>query len=195
MPTAEQVKEFQELIGAKYPACAVAYGAMDGLKALLQSCGDVKKQGMYYNGWKCDHYISNLFLFSPIGRIHAAYFNAPGTVHDSAMAEMSGIYDKINTLYLQTGGKVVVDSAFGEKSRPSLIKSNQNNIDRHGDARQNNQLNREATSIRQLSEWGMRGLQGAFPRLKERIIYEERGERKLFMQLIVYLYNYRTELV
>jgi hypothetical protein len=195
MPTPQEVAEFQTLIGVKYPACNNVWAAMDGLKVLLEAAGDPEKQNMFYNGWKCDHYISNLFLFSPIGKIHACYFNAPGSVHDSTMAEQSGIYNKINTIYEATGGKVVVDSAFGQKSRPSLIKSNADNIDRQGDARQNNQLNKEATSIRQLSEWGMRGLQGAFPRLKERIPYEERGERKLFMQLVVYLYNYRTEKV
>ena len=49
--------------------------------------------------------------------------------------------------------------------------------------------------VRQLSEWGMRGLQGSFPRLKDRIKYEERGERKLILQMIVLLYNFRASTV
>jgi hypothetical protein len=41
----------------------------------------------------------------------------------------------------------------------------------------------------------MRGLQASFPRLKDRLDYEEKGERQLILELIVYLYNYRASLV
>ena len=37
-------------------------------------------------------------------------------------------------------------------------------------------LNRQATSVRQLSEWGMRIVQGQFPRLKDSLLYEEKGD-------------------
>ena len=56
-----------------------------------------------------------------------------------------------------------------------------------------NLVNRDATSVRQLSEWGMRGLQGSFPLLKDCIPWEEHRERKLPMQLVVYLYIFRME--
>ena len=111
------------------------------------------------------------------------------------MANCSGIYDSIDKPYVHTGGRVVVDSAFGKQDRNSLIKSYANNIDQQGRARQSTSVNRDATSVQQLSEWGMQGLQGSFPRLKERILWEERGERKLLLQLAIYLYNYCTEMV
>ena len=41
----------------------------------------------------------------------------------------------------------------------------------------------------------MRCLQGSFPRLKERFIYEERGERALMLKLIVLIYNFRVNTV
>ena len=41
----------------------------------------------------------------------------------------------------------------------------------------------------------MRALQGSFPRLKDRMIYEERGERRLWLEMIVYLFNYRARRV
>ena len=53
-------------------------------------------------------------------------------------------------------------------------------------------MTKDATSVRQSSEWGMRALQGAFPRLKDTIPYDERGESKLLLQLVVLMYNYRT---
>jgi hypothetical protein len=46
-----------------------------------------------------------------------------------------------------------------------------------------------------MAEWGMRGLQGSFPRLKDRIMYEERGERRLILELVVLLYNFRASVV
>ena len=110
------------------------------------------------------------------------------------MAQMSGMYSKIDKVYIHTA-QVVVDSAFSKNTRKSLIKLFANNVDRDGRSRQLNSVNRDATSVQQLSEWGMRGLQGSFPRLKDRIPWEEHGERKLLMQLVIYLYNFQTETV
>jgi hypothetical protein len=51
-------------------------------------------------------------------------------------------------------------------------------------------VNEEATSLQQSSEWGMRGLQASFPRLKVRFIYEEFGEHLLLLLTAVHLYNF-----
>ena len=56
-------------------------------------------------------------------------------------------------------------------------------------------MNREATSMRQSSEWGMRALQSSFPRLKDRMIYEEMGERKIILKMMVLLFNLRSRRV
>jgi hypothetical protein len=114
--------------------------------------------------------------FSPDGLVRACYLNAPGCWHDSTNALNSKIYDKVDDVYQRTRCKVVVDSAFSATKRPSLIKSHQTNFDRLGNTRQKDQIHRDATSVRQLSEWGMRGFQGSFPRLNDRMIYEETGE-------------------
>jgi hypothetical protein len=41
----------------------------------------------------------------------------------------------------------------------------------------------------------MRALQSSFPRLKERLIYEEYGERRIIMKLYILLYNLRARKV
>ena len=41
----------------------------------------------------------------------------------------------------------------------------------------------------------MSGMKGSFPRLKDRIIFEERGERQIIIQLIARLYNFRSNTV
>jgi hypothetical protein len=93
---------------------------MDGLKLRLERAGDDTTQNNFYNGWTHDHYVSNLFLFSPDGKIRACYVNAPGTFHDSTtMANMSLIYDRIDDLYERMSSKIVVDSAFSADNRPS----------------------------------------------------------------------------
>ncbi len=53
----------------------------------------------------------------------------------------------------------------------------------------------QATSMRQSAEWGMRAVQSSFPRLKDRILYEERGERKLLLLSLFLIYNIRTRMV
>jgi DDE superfamily endonuclease len=195
MPTAEEIDGFVSAVTAKYPALTNCWGAMDGLKIRLERAGNSRVQNIFFNGWTHDHYISNLFLFSPDGKIRACYINAPGTMNDSTMAKWGRIYDKIDELYASRGVKIVVDSAFASDRRDSVYKSYQNNFDQNGNIRQNAEIQRQATAVRQMSEWGMRALQASFPRLKDRMIYEEKGERRLILNLIVFLYNYRASVV
>ena len=93
-------------------------------------------------------------------------------------------------LYIEYNVKVVVDSAFNLSGKPYLIQSSQDDPTNAGP--RGVTLNRAATSVRQLSEHGMRMIQGQFPRLKDPIVYEEFGERRVILNLMVLLYNYQT---
>jgi hypothetical protein len=75
----------------------------------------------FYSGWTHDHYVANLFLFTPDGHIQAANLNSPGTTHDSTMATMSWIYNMIGDVFYSMEGtaKVVVDSALAAEDQPS----------------------------------------------------------------------------
>ena len=173
LPTNEEVSFFKEVISAKYDNVPDVWAAADGLKLEIEQPQNDAAQNKLYNGWTHGHYVNSVFVFSPDGKIRMTLLNAPGTFHDSAMADY-GIYDKMEQVYNETGGKVVVDSAFNIGQKDFLIKSSQQ------DPADANELlvNRDATSVRQLSEWGMRMIQGSFPRLTERIMYEERGGAK-----------------
>jgi DDE superfamily endonuclease len=201
MPNEAEIVSFQKVINDKYQSLTNVWGAMDGLKLLLQQAGKQEGrpdvQNYFYNGWTHDHYVSNLFLFSPDGKIRKFFLNAPGCWHDSTLANASGMYDELDAIFHAHpgGAQVVVDSAFSKDNRPSLVKSHQNIMDRLGNIRESENRFRDATSVRQMAEWGMRGLQGSFPRLKDRLIYEERGERKIILHLIVLLYNFRASTV
>jgi hypothetical protein len=54
---------------------------------------------------------------------------------------------------------------------------------------------KDATSLRQASEWGMRALQGAFPWLTVPLKFERKGERGCILLLAPLLYNFRLEVV
>ena len=50
------------------------------------------------------------------------------------------------------------------------------------------------TSLRQASEWGMRGLQGTFPRCKKRLPSDDKL-RRLVLDAIILVHNFRTDYV
>ncbi len=50
------------------------------------------------------------------------------------------------------------------------------------------------TSLRQASEWRMRGLQGSFPRLKRRLPSDD-NKRRLVLETIVFVHNLQTDIV
>ena len=56
-------------------------------------------------------------------------------------------------------------------------------------------VKRAATSMQQSAEWGMRAVQSSFPRLKDTVIYEEHGERRIIFNCFFHLYNLRARLV
>ena len=87
----------------------------------------------------------------------------------------------------------VVDLVFATKNNEYLIQSAQT-LPPTEDASEH-LLFLEATAVRQLSEWGMRALQGAFPRIKDRFDYEERGERGIILNLVPRLNNLRANMV
>mmetsp|Transcript_14810 Transcript_14810/g.33985 ORF Transcript_14810/g.33985 Transcript_14810/m.33985 type:complete len:300 (-) Transcript_14810:117-1016(-) len=190
-PSEEDLKNYVSAIAAKHPILAdeKVWGAADGLKLQLQRSRDWTVQNRYYNGWKGNTFVNSVFVFAPDGCIRICTLNAPGTFHDSTMAEY-GIYEKMEELYNQFQVKVVVDSAFNLAGKPYLIRSSQDDPT-DGGAR-GVQLNRAATSVRQLSEHGMRMIQGQFPRLKDPMLYKEFGERRVILNLMVLLYNYQT---
>ena len=86
-----------------------------------------------------------------------------------------------------------MDSAFSKKRYGFLIRLSQ--ADPDSDNPNDYIVNSEATSMRQSAEWGMRALQSSFPRLRDRFIYEETGERKIIMKFLLLLYNVRARKV
>ena len=195
-PTAAERAEYQQAIAEKHPLLGTVYGAMDGLKIPIQEAHDDLVQGRYYNGWLHGHYLTNLLLFTPDGRIRMAWMGAPGSIHDSTMAKMGGIYESVERIYREDGGQVAADSAFSQYRSDAIIRSAPTGRDRSAGAREARMgtIRGQATSLRQSSEWGMRALQGSFPRVRDvlRFVDEENGENRIILCLFIHLYNWRA---
>ena len=115
---------YNDEIDSKYPHVPNLWTAVDGLKMILQEPGEDGKQNKYFNSWTHGYYINSVFVFSPDGKICMKLLNASRTFHDSKMIDY-GIYKGIQMVYDNTGGKLVVDSAFNIGSRYFLIKLSQ----------------------------------------------------------------------
>jgi len=102
-------------------------------------------------------------------------------------------------VYDETGRKCTVDSAFGKVNQPFLIKSSQDylvlTMPTCEEQRLDLQPKRQAASMRQAAEWGMRAIQSSFPCLKDMFVYEDTGERRILMKMLCLLYNLRVRTV
>jgi len=189
LQSVEKVREYQEAIGSQYHRLRDILAVMDGCKLDIKASRMNREQRRFYNDWTHGHYTSDLFAFAPDGTIVACVTNCPGSVHDSLVGDCSmdrngrDIYDRLEIVCNASNGKVVVDSAFCKKRFPFLIKSSQADPTTRYDFERNVQ----ATSVRQAAEWGNRGLQSAFPRLKGKIRWEDMGERKVILDTMFYL--------
>ena len=188
-PDDDKIAFYKEAIKARHTSLQDVYCVADGLKLPFESCASLTEQSMFYNGWQHGHYITNLFVFGADRKIINAVINVPGLIHDSTIAIWGGAYDKLKDVYNRTGGICCVDSAFASGNVPYLIKSAQDTSYAKS-ARDMVQM-KEATSLRQAAEWGMRAIQGSMPRLKDNLAYEENGERKRILKLVPLLYNIR----
>jgi hypothetical protein len=112
-------------IAAKHPDLDNVYLAVDRLKLQLQNPGDDSVQNYFYNGWTIDHYMSDLFAFAPDGTILACVLDAPGSLHDSTVADFVGLDTLLTDVYDHNGGKVVMGSAFARADYNFIIKSGQ----------------------------------------------------------------------
>ena len=102
-----------------------------------------------------------------------------------------GVYHKMDVIHYPTVVKVVVDSTFKLQNGECLIKLLQTDPL----SARVLLINEQATSVRQLSEWGMRMIEGQFPRIKDSLRYKEEGERKIILRPMTLIYNSQTSLV
>ncbi len=140
-----------------------------------------------------------MFIFTLDGTIPMVYFNIPGCIHESQVAEWGNIYAKLETMFDKYGVRCAVDSGFGKIKKHLMVKPKKDDSNSNKttcqEARLDVKVKRAATSMRQLAEWGMRDFQASFPRMKVCFDYEEQGERRIIMKMYVLFFYLRSQLV
>ncbi len=199
IPSAKVINDYKAAFGTRHPLLHDCWATMDGLKLQLQQSRNTAIQERFYNGWTHDHYVTSVFCLCPDGTIPIAFFNVPGSVHDSKVAELGIIYQKLEQVYVSTGGECCMDSAFSNHKKDYLLKSGQDLLGSSAPTQREQQIDHhlrwQTTSARQTAEWGMLSIQASFPREKDRFIYEECGERRIVLKIFVLLYNLRARMV
>lgn len=154
----------------------------DGLNIYYEQCYDSVFQNIFHNGWSHDHYVGNIFSFAPSGVIITCAYYAPGSFHDSPIADCGKVYSKLEKFIELNCGCCIVDYSFSTGDYPFLTKSANDHL-LEGKYFRKVVKFLQATSSKQASQWGMRAFHGSPPCMKvhDRFIYEERGERNILI--------------
>ncbi len=194
-PDERKMVEWAQMIERREPMATDVIGFMDGLSLHSECNSDTYEQNAMYNGYHSDTMVNNVFAYGADGKVFLCGLNFPGSCHDGSITAnlLPIIIEKIGSF------KICVDQGFPRSGdadgilvgpysqrsaarlspilRPYLLK-----------------LSNAYVSLRQASEWGMRGLQGSFPRFKRRLPGNKK-KRKYIIQSIVFIHNFRTHLM
>ena len=170
-------------------------GFMDGVSFSTQSTDERVAQNAMYCGYDCDTTVNNVFAYGPDGKVFFAAVNFPGSWADGTLTTRF-----FHQMKSKMGNyKICVDQGFPRNG--DALGTFVGPITKRAARRLHRvvrdyllRISNVHTSLRQASEWGMRGLQGTFPRLKKRLPSDS-ATRRLVIEAIVLLHNFRTEFV
>ena len=183
------------MVQAREPIVDDIIGFMDGVSMPTQCTSERVEQNAFLCGYDCDTMVNNVFAYGPDGKVFFAAVNFPGSWADGSLTARF-----LHQMKKRIGNyKICVDQGFprsgdaygtfvGPVTRRAARRL-------HRDIR--NYLLRISnvhTSLRQASEWGMRGLQGTFPRCKKRLPSDDKL-RRLVLDAIILVHNFRTDYV
>ncbi|KAF7375533.1 hypothetical protein MSAN_00441500 [Mycena sanguinolenta] len=194
----EEFQSYNNLIVTRHPLLTGAFASIDGLNLPVQTANDPEIENATYNGWLCEHFVSSVLVFSPEGTIIAAKINAPGSWHDSRVART--IYEKLRT-QTPDGFYLVADTAFPRGANQiegrirAPIKTGQTLRGTASEIQEKLAFDRQLLSYRQTAEWGMRGLQGAFGRLRLPLEIDNAERRANLLETCIRLHNFRARRV
>ena len=194
-PDAGKMEQFAAIINACEPLIDNVIGFMDGVSLPTECTSEENEQNAMYDGYTCDTIVNNVLAYGPDGKVFLSALNFPGSWTDGKLSAhfIEFIRQKIGRY------KICVDQGFPRQGDAYGILvgpiSRRTARGLHRDV--HNYLLKISnihTSLRQASEWGMRGLQGSFPRLKRRLP-SDNNKRRLVLETIVFVHNLQTDIV
>lgn len=191
-PKRNKMYQLAALVQRREPEIHNVIGFVDGLAIPVRCSEDEKMQSANYSGYHHDTMINNVFAFSAEGMIIFACLNFPGSWHDGQVC-----VSLVNHAQCHLGDfAMCVDQAFPRKGLMTgkfVGPLSRRTRRRLSDIVKENlmRLHSRYVSLRQGSEWGMRGLQGTFARLRVRLS-EDQNKRYQLLYCIALLHNFRT---
>lgn len=183
------------MVEAREPLVNDIIGFMDGVSFPAECTDDRIDQNAMYCGYDCDTMVNNVFAYGPDGKVFFAAINFPGSWADGSLT--ARFLNQMKRRMLTY--KICVDQGFPRSGDAygtfvgPITKRAARRL--HRDVRDYLLLiSNVHTSLRQASEWGMRGLQGTFPRCKKRLPSDP-ALRRLVIESIVLVHNFRTNYV
>lgn len=109
----------------KHSMLQSVYCVADGLKVRLAEFEGSVIQNIFYNWCTNIHYVVNVFLFTPNGKVASYALNASRAFHGTAVTKWGAIRCKLEMIYEMSGDKFVIHFSFSTDSHPILISSAQ----------------------------------------------------------------------
>ncbi|KAH7919021.1 hypothetical protein BV22DRAFT_1108214 [Leucogyrophana mollusca] len=175
-PQGGKFQENNNLVVARHNLLTGALGTMDGLNLPVEVADDHKIKNATYNGWLHAHFVSSVLAFVAEGIVIACRLNAPGSWHDSRVAQP--IYEK---LHMETPEAPIKE---GQRLPADPVEQWQLLAFDH-----------QLLSFHQLAEWGVQGLQGSFGCLRVPLDINFCDKRGDLLEICVQLNNVRARLV
>ena len=165
---------------------------MDGLSLDSECQSNPTVQNSFYNSYTSDTCVNNVLNYGPDGKVFQCGINFPGSWHDSNITShfFSYLQRKIGDY------RICVDQGFPRSGLAYDIfvgPMKKKRIDKLSPILKETMLDLCAAyvSLRQASEWGMRALQGTFPRLKRRLPSDKHNRLKIIYSCVL-LHKFRT---
>jgi len=194
-PDKDTMAKFAEQLQLREPSIDDVIGFMDGLSLATECTSERMAQNAMYCGYDSDTMVNNIFIYGPDGKVFFCAINYPGSWADGAVTRnfLPFLRNNIGEY------KIVVDQGFPRSGDAygvfvgPLTKKGARKL--HPSVRA--EMIRRSNiyvSLRQASEWGMRALQGSFPRFKKRLPSNS-AKREKTIRTIVLVHNFCTHLV
>jgi hypothetical protein len=191
-PDAGKMEYFARLIHQHEPEVDDVIGFMDGLSLVSGCTSEVLAQDAIYNGYHRETMVNNIIAYGPDGKVFLTAINFPGSWHDGSITAniLPYIRERIGNY------KMCIDQGFPRSGGTSFLLVGPVSCRQAQRLAANYLLTISNIYVLlcQASKWGMRGLQGTFPRFKKRLSGNA-FKHSLVIQSIVLIHNFRTEIV
>jgi hypothetical protein len=185
-----KMSEFANMVKAREPLAEDVVGFMDGVSFQMKCTSKCVEQNAFYCGYDCDTLVNNVFAFGPDGKVFFSAVNFPGSWADGSLTAQ--FFHQIKRSIGRF--KICVDQGFPRGGDASgmfvgpVSKQQARRLHRNV-CNYLLRISNVHTSLRQANEWGIRGMQGTFPRCKKCLPGDDKM-RRLVLDAIVLVHNF-----